>query len=241
MILQVDRQGGFFMPRFWFALLAMVLVAVATSCAVRSRPPINADLAPQAYFDALEQRLLDAESLRVTFHITSEGAVESDLTGTLELPGNGVAKLSADGIFAGDPVSITLAADGITMTGGNNDRTFNQEQPPHLREALVIGLTRMGLLHNLAVMSAGAPPDRAGGGVREWVQINGAKDSDLNAALVDERVLNLPIHVSGNHVADAMLHCDIKSSLPTRRGQVVRFPGGTMTVVEEYEIFFGED
>jgi hypothetical protein len=41
--------------------------------------------------------------------------------------------------------------------------------------------------------------------------------------------------VSGTHTADAVLWIDVSTLLPVRREQIVRFPGGSMTVVEHFE------
>jgi len=58
----------------------------------------------------------------------------------------------------------------MPTTSLRTERCFDEPVPPEVREALVIGLTRMGILHNLARLVAGVPPDRASGGVRDWVE-----------------------------------------------------------------------
>ncbi len=149
--------------------------------------------------------------------------------------------MNADGAFGDKPMQLLLKSDGNTMTGGNGMRTFSSEEPPALREALVIGLTRMGLLHNLARLTANAPPGRAEGGVREFVEVRDIVDSEAAPVVDNARVLSLSIYVSDTNVADATLHADARTGLPIRREQTVRFPGGSMTVVEEYEFLAGEE
>jgi hypothetical protein len=60
---------------------------------------------------------------------------------------------------------------GRIMEGGNAVRRFHADAPAGLTEALVLGFTRMGILHNLARLTRGAAPDHADGGVREWVEV----------------------------------------------------------------------
>ncbi|MBA2670696.1 MAG: hypothetical protein H0U67_10020, partial [Gemmatimonadetes bacterium] len=44
------------------------------------------------------------------------------------------------------------------------------------------------------------------------------------------------IHVSGTRIAEAVLWIHRTTGVPVRREQVVNFPGGSMSVVEEYDI-----
>lgn len=189
-----------------------------------------------ARFYDLEERLLRAEPLRLRYTITAEGAFAASLSGTLHLAEGSQADLSATGTFGGAPVRLHLRSDGRRMDGGSEERTFAAEASPHLREALIIGLTRMGLLHNLARLTAGAPPDHAAGGVQEWVQVGEVSGGDERAAEQPEQMeLRFLIFVSGERSAEATLGIDRRSGLPARREQVVDFPTGTMRVVEEYE------
>jgi hypothetical protein len=136
-------------------------------------PPASADSSapPDALFRNLEERLLGAPAWRMRYTITADGAVAASLSGTLQLADSNQVELHATGTFAGAPATLHLRSDGRRMDGGSEKRTFTAAAPPELREAVIIGLTRMGLLHTLARLTAGAAPDHATGGVQEWVRV----------------------------------------------------------------------
>ena len=198
-------------------------------------PATTALATPGERFRALEERLLVHRPLHLRFDITSSGAFVAELTGSLRLTEAGETQLDAEGTFGGNDVVLYLKSDGHTMSGGSGQQTFSSDQPDALHESLIIGITRMGLLHNLARLTGGAPPDRADGGVREWVEVQDVAIDTSNETPVGGEPLMFNIHVSGNVVADATLFVDQSSGMPVRRRQTVNFPGGSMDVVEEYE------
>jgi hypothetical protein len=110
-------------------------------------------------FRELEERLLQLPELRMTTRVTSTGAFESALAGTVELRQGNVASIDVEGTFAG-PAELSLSSDGARLTGGSGAGEFDLATPEHLNEAIVIGLTRMGILHSLARLTAGEPPDQ---------------------------------------------------------------------------------
>ena len=191
---------------------------------------------PRALFDALEQRLLRSERVHVELTVTSDAVFPSDLAGTLALgPGHAVALVFA-GTFGEDAQEIELSASDATMAlrAGGADG-FRQETPPALREGLLIGLTRMGLLHNMAMLIAGQPPDRTDGTVRDWVQVSGFATGPTAAVEGrSARPVRFDIAVSGQPVGEATLWLDTQTGLPVARDQMVRFPDGEMRVRERY-------
>jgi predicted esterase/predicted DNA-binding protein (MmcQ/YjbR family) len=184
-----------------------------------------------AAFEALEERLMGTD-LVVAFRVTADGARTARLDGVLRMAGAGGARLVADGQFAGAPVALTLMAGDGWMVGGNQDTTFRHGTPVELRESLILGLTRMGVLHNLARLAAGRPPDRADGGVRDWVQLADVAWVE-DAAGSGARGIGFEVVVDGTPRARAELALDA-AGLPRALHVVVRFPGGEMTVREEY-------
>ena len=84
-----------------FTVVGAALVFVSASCG-RSQAPVD----PQTAFSALEQRLLAADTIEVSFQITSEGAVPSSLMGTLVLTRGNVMRLQAKGEFAQTPIDV---------------------------------------------------------------------------------------------------------------------------------------
>lgn len=182
---------------------------------------------PAEAFGSTEERLTNAATSRVDFTITATGAIEVDLGGRLLLGEGGRARLESEGTFAGDEVSLLLVSDGRRMRMTNGADTTEVAAPPALREALVVGLTRMGVLHNLARLTELAPPDHADGGVREWVEPVDFRREERGAVGFD-------IRVAGERTGSARLFLAPGTGLPGERRQTVRFPEGEMQVTELY-------
>jgi hypothetical protein len=107
-----------------------------------------------------------------------------------------------------------------------------------LKEALLLGLTRMGLLHNLARLTANAPPDHADVGVREWVTLSSfASDrtDPVNAPIPEtfRHGISFELTVAEQRAGSAVLEIDAHGR-PVIRRQTVEFPAGRMRVVERY-------
>jgi hypothetical protein len=191
---------------------------------------------PGREFAQLEQELLRRPELQVSFHITSQGAFAAELEGVLTLGAGSGTSLVAEGTFGDEPVTLSLSASEGQMSGGSQERTFQEPLPNGMREALVIGLTRMGLLHNLARLVAGSPPDRADGSVREWVQVRNVAWEPGRGDIPGSRGLRFDIWVGGRAAGEGTLWLDVDGEgPPVLREQIVRFPGGEMRVTERYE------
>lgn len=185
------------------------------------------------YLSVLEGRLLEDGIGRLAFAVWAEGVFEAELTGLVDSGEDRAVELKADGTFGGGFVDLSLSVQGGRMIGGSADRRFDEPAPPELREALVIGLTRMGILHNLARLVGGMPPDRAGGGVQGWVEAREVewRSDDVE---VGRRGVTLEIWVEDQPAGEATLWLDAEGEL-VGRDQVVRFPGGEMVVRERYQ------
>lgn len=183
--------------------------------------------APEVAFKGLEERMLNAQVVQLAFHITAEGAVSADLDGSLEL-GTGTILLKGNGVFAGNRVDLVLEADDDQVAFGNRPDQKVTDTPPELRAAILIGLTRMGILHNLARLTGGALPDHANGGVREWVVVD--------SLAVDPRhdsTVSFALTVDGQPSGTATLGL-APSGHPVERHQTVHFTSGEMRVIERY-------
>jgi hypothetical protein len=226
------RQGRFRLfhatgkpSRAWWTALLLTLAAPGPAWSTDD---------PAQVFDQLERTLL-ASDFALDFQVVSHGAYEARLDGSVAMRGPHTVRLEADGHFAGEPAAIRLAARDDGMRGGNGDAAFASDTPAALRDALVLGLTRMGILHNLAVMSAGSPPDHGEGGVREWVRVDDVRPGKPEVIDgVPAKTLCFQIVVNGSAAATATLWLREDSGLPLRREQVVRFDGSEMRVVESY-------
>lgn len=224
----------------------LTVAAVATvSCGAEERDPgvENATTAsfaesdttdPERFFSDLEDRLLQHPESRIGFRITADGAFTAALEGELFLGDENDVALSSQGTFGPDSVSLSLRVADGRLIGGNGDRSFEEPVPAGLREALVIGLTRMGLLHNLARLVSASPPDRADGNVRDWVRVREVAWTAPDSA-TGGRGVSFDVWVDEQPTADAVLWFDDRGR-PVGRDQTVRFPGGEMRVRERYEI-----
>lgn len=213
------------------AIFVMLLSACQASQVGESKDETPAIVDAEAQFSRLEQRILQAETVHMKGSITSEGAVSSSITGTLEVSSQNRLDLDFNGEFAGNPVELHLLSDGDTMRGGSAAKSFELETPVALKEGILLGLTRMGILHNLAMLSGGAPPDGTDGGIQEWVQ---ARNFSYDQAT---KAIRFEIVAGGTPSGEVELWLHETTGLPQRREQTVHFPEGDMHVEEIYERF----
>lgn len=207
-----------------------------------SLPTFAAPTAAQR-FAALETRLLTAGKVRIDSAIHASGAVAVDLRGRSEIAAGGIATLVHSGTFAGRGMTLELRSDGRRLTLARDDETVQSDSGPESNRALLIGLSRMGLLHNLAQLSSLKGPDHADGGVGEWVTVHNLRYRSARKALASgpsPLALAFDIRVAGKRTATAVLWLDEDTQLPLKREQTVNFPGGPMTVVETYSGFVME-
>ena len=174
----------------------------------------------------LETRLLSAEVISLDFHAVAEGAIEVDLHGRLEIEDNKKFILTATGHFANMPMELTLSATDDALSLGNGESTQAIPRPAALKEAVLIGLTRMGILHNLAMLTAMQPPDHGDGGVQDWVVVD-------DFSLQGTADIHFAITVAGQPAGETTLQLD-SDGLPLLRRQTVKFPDGEMRVTETY-------
>lgn len=214
-------------PRSTLALFTVAAATAGCSDAPGGSEGGGAAPEPADAFRAAEERLLEATDSRVDFRVTSTGAFESDLTGRLVLGGEGRARLEAEGTFGDQEQTLLLVSDGERMRITNGEDTVTASTPPHLEEALIVGLTRMGILHNLARLVEAAPPDHADGDVREWVRTRSFRRGERGSVGYD-------IEVDGRASGSAMLFLSPGTRLPGERRQTVEFPEGEMRVTEIY-------
>ena len=242
------------------ARLSLLVVLVAACTKTPSTPPAKApepiatpEPAPPTEDEAepvdlgleltrLEQTMLELDFV-VRFDVESTGALKSRFVGELRAVGDEVI-LSANGKFGDKVVELHLHGDGKTLEGTNGTATIDLPQPAALKEALVVGLTRMGILHNLAVLISARPPDHAEGGVAQWVQADsvvaganvGPEQPTEEVRRADPEAMSFGIVVAGAPAGDATLWWDPATKLPVERHQVVNFPDGTMVVRETYTV-----
>ena len=202
----------------WACLLIALAVAGPTVA--------EEDSSPAAAFAGFEQMLLAEPRLCIRFRIEATGALVAALEGRARFDhAEAPTTLLAKGEFGGEQVDLSLLAARGDMWVQR--AAAPKPIPPALQEALVIGFTRMGLLHNLAMLTARQPPDHGEGGVQDWVKSVNVTGTGPYA---------FDILVAGQPSGSAVLHLD-EHGLPVRRTQSVEFPSGRMEVVEHYTRF----
>jgi hypothetical protein len=143
-----------------------------------------------------------------------------------------------------------LECDGKLMRGTSGTARLELPCPAGLGPALLLGLVRMGVLHNVARAWSAKPPDRAdaepgaapSAAMDAWVTTAGHRrpPTEPDRAGAPFESIAFDVVVDGTPVGDAALHIDADGN-PTAREQTVRFPGADpdhvveMTVVERYE------
>jgi hypothetical protein len=240
-------------------LLALVACRPAAPIGPTTAPApapteVPADAAPEppgAVVGALEARLLGAERVHIVFEVESHGAIETDVRGILVVAPDGRALLEAQGTFAGATGVARLECDGKMMRGTSGAARLELPCPAGLGPALLLGLVRMGVLHNVARAWSAKPPDRAdaepgsapSAAMDAWVTTAGHRRppaTEPEHAATHFETIAFDIVVDGTSLGDAALHLDADGN-PTSREQTVRFPGPDpdhvveMTVVERYE------
>jgi hypothetical protein len=216
------------------------MLMLLVGCAAGPRPvPPSATAAERLAL--CEGALLGARNLTGTFEIDSKGENAAHLTGTLELIDGNALHLVAEGNFKSDPVQLEVDSRDPTGTGRSTTKgpsVSSHRDPPasKLREAIALGLSRMGLLHHLALLSNDEPLEKTGGGMAEWVKALAPRDgaSDTVNGEACKRV-DFSVEVEGKTMGEASLCIADATGLPLQRTQTVHFPAGDMTVSETFK------
>jgi len=216
----------------------MRLIALA-ACLVLAGPAGAAGEDPTQLMEQLEARLLSARRVTIEARIESRGVVNSRLSGRSELRDRNRASVAYSGEFAGKAVDVALEADGRALELRQGQERRRDPGPRQCNRAVLIGLTRMGLLHNLARLTGLQAPDHAAGGVEQWVTLDSFRPTTFPQGGELEGLMSFgfDLLVSGVPSAGVRLWLDPASGLPRQRQQTVRFPTGEMTVVETYTRF----
>lgn len=212
--------------------------ALLAACAGGPRP-MPQGLTPAERLAFSEATLQHARGVSATFEIDAKGSTTATLSGTLELVEPDALALTAEGGFGGEHVRVELDARSgdvnRSLTKGASVSANRDPPAGAVTEALALGLTRMGLLHNLARLVADEGLDRAQGGAGDWVKAadvkEGGPDNSGNEAC--HRV-DFTIEVSGQRTGEASVCLSDTTSLPLHRRQTVHFDSGDMTVTETY-------
>jgi hypothetical protein len=204
----------------------VVAAACGSSRGAAGGAPSPAPADPTCAITALEDRLLAAPEVSLAFTVESTGAVPGVFTGSAHLRGATEAGLRAAGQIHGAPIALELVADQRAMRGHGANLGYDLPTPPDLNATLLRGLVRLGLIHQLAVLSAGSPPDGVDGALVATTHVEGLHTGTEGQLVFDLRV--------GDALrARVELWLDDRG-LPRRRRQTVSSARGAITVVERY-------
>jgi hypothetical protein len=192
------------------------------------------DLTSENAFASMEKALLALDGKQLDVKVISSGAVQSEFEGHIRNAQNNQLHMKFDGHFMNQTKKILITSDGSKYKYGDKQA---ETTPSDLNRGVYVGLTHMGVLHNLAMLSMGHPPDYTHGKVHDILQ---AKDVEL-MGLDDSHgepahKVRFKLIVKGVESAEATLWISKKTHLPLRREQTVHFEQGDMSVVETYKL-----
>jgi hypothetical protein len=207
-------------------IIAALALAAVAACAAEKPVVLPAVDPGQTFLDELETRLLRAKTVHVQGRAGSTGAIASDLAFELFLGDGQKARLEAKGTFAGKPVDAWFVCDGTSMAVRGKEKTA---AAPEVRDAVVVGLVRMGILHNLARLSGGDAPDHADGHVRDFVRAERGRAGEPATDVTYDVVVRHKV------MGEAVLSLTAEAK-PKARTAVVRFDEGEMKATEQYDL-----
>jgi hypothetical protein len=224
-------------PRFPGLITAGLTVLLA-GCAAGPRA-VPEKLTPAERLAFCEEATLGAKAT-ASFEIDSEGSHQAHFSGTLELTGSNALQLGAEGKFDHEDVRVDLESMkgdiNRSVTRGSSFNSHHRTAAPELREAVAVGLVRMGLLHSLALLVKDADLSNIDGGAKGVVKTLEVKEAGL------ERVDSEPCHrldysllVDDRIKGEATLCVADLTGLPVQRRLVVHFDQGDLTDVEHYK------
>jgi hypothetical protein len=167
----------------------------------------SGDCRAQSSFAAMERKLF-SRFLHLQVKSHAEGAVQADAITEVSI--GPAVRLHTRGTLLGKPFA----------------RDFDEPATPALRDAVVLGMTRIGLLHNVSNLAQGNGIDHADGGARDFITAEKFRRVKGGVSYL--------ILVGGKEFGSATLLIDAKTKLPRKRTQVVHFPDGDMRVTETY-------
>ncbi|MFO0600850.1 MAG: hypothetical protein U0228_36405 [Myxococcaceae bacterium] len=219
--------------------LAVAVAVLFVGCATAPHP-LSDSVVGAERLKVAEDLLVNARNVSVKFEISSQGENPADMTGTLHFYEGNSLHLTADGHYRSDQVQLVLDGrdpSGLSRTLTKGPSASSHRDPPasKLREAIGLGIARMGLLHNLAQLCLDHPIEKAEGGFGDYVQLVDVSDGHSDTVRGEAcRRIDFKIEVDRRPVGEGSMCVADATGLPIHRRQVVHFPQGDMTVVETY-------
>ena len=183
-------------------------------------------------FESLEALLARAGRFDLKAHVVSTGAVTSDLNADVGVANSGIVAIRMRGTLEGKPDNVVLRTDGV-VTMVTKDGADTRLQPGHgMREAVQLGFARVGLWHNLMLLSRGLQPEHHEGGIKQWADVSNVRfASSTRQGLTG---LTFDVLIEGKNVGTATLWIDDASKMPVKREQTIILDGKKVQTVEDY-------
>jgi hypothetical protein len=130
--------------------------------------------------------------------------------------------------------NATIGADTKITYKGNVmgkdvDSTWEHATTPELRDAILIGITRMGLLQNVVLFSRERPPANVEGHIREALTAH-------DFAKVPGGGISYKLRAGNREMADAVIKINSKTHYPMSRKMTTHLDTGDMKVSETYQL-----
>ena len=209
------------------------LLTIAVLLAVSSAAPA-APTAEQKFKD-VEALLARAGRFDLKAHVMSSGAVTSDLNADMGVANSGIVAIRMHGTLEGKPDDVVLRTDGV-VTMITMDGKDTRLQPGHgMREAVQLGLLRVGLWHNLMLLSRGVQPEHHQGDIKLWADV-----SNVHYIATPQKgstALAFDVRIENKKVGTATLWIDDATKVPLKREQTLILDGEKIKTVEDYSNF----
>jgi hypothetical protein len=183
-------------------MIATALLIAAATC--------SGDCAAQKQFEQMEEALVSRPVQGKTIS-HAEGSVNADVESTLTI--------GAD---------TKIAYKGNVM-GKDVDSTWEHPTTPELRDAILIGMTRMGLLHNVVLFTRDRPPANVEGHVRESLIAH-------DFAKAPGGGIAYKLRVGNREMGEGVVKINSKSHYPMSRKLTAHLDNGDMRVSETYQL-----
>jgi hypothetical protein len=183
-------------------MIATALLIAAAAC--------SGDCSAQKEFEKMEEALLSRPVQGKTIS-HAEGSVNADVETTLTV---------------GPDTKIVYKGN---VMGKDVDSTWEHPTTPDLRDAVLLGMTRMGLLHNIVLLSRDRPPANIEGHIRESLTAHDFSKAPGGGIAYKLRVGN-------REMGDAVVKINSKSHYPMSRQFTAHLDNGDMHVSETYQL-----
>jgi hypothetical protein len=218
-------------------VVALIIATFTFEVTGQQRRQQPAEMSPEQAFVEFENTLFALRDYQMTFTVATEGAVVSELEGTVRVHDGTVISLSADGTVGRQRVSVRFNSDGTRLTGGTRADMFDEAAPENFYGYYVQGLTRLGLTDMIMRLLDGEPPvfPQTEEEEIDWAVVNYASTGERQfIGNIEAFPFGIQYSVFGEHIGEGRLWINVASGLPFRREGSMRIERGVVELVEYY-------